>query len=103
MNSQQIASAVLEKAAAHELRRDVIPSFLRKPSEPSEILTARFVRDAKCQVQQGQYYEPWGVFTGVLLDSDNRHYLRFFASHAETVMPFTQWLELNAEERHEQI
>lgn len=103
MNEQQIAIAVQEKAAAHELRRDVIPPFLRKPEEPSEILTARFVCDTRCQVQQGQYYEPWGIFMGVLLDSENRHYLRFFASHAETVMPFTQWLELNAEARHEQI
>lgn len=101
--NDNIASAVLEKAAEYELRRDIIPPFLRKPSEPSEILTARFVRDTKCQLQHGQYYEPWGIFTGVLLDSENRHYVRFYASHAETVMPYTQWIELNAEERHEQF
>lgn len=101
MNQQQIAANVLAKAAAHELRRDMIPAFLRKPEEPSEIKTAKFVQFEKCRLMKGQYYEPWGIFTHVLLDSENRHYLRFYASHAETVMPFTQWLELESDESYE--
>lgn len=103
MNSQHeyVAGSVLKRAEELERRRDIIPAFLRKPEEPSEVLTAQFVRESKCRLQDGEYYEPWGIFTGVLLDSENRHYLRFFASHDETVMPFTQWLELNSEERHE--